>query len=69
MKYRGWVYQTYWMWRLGIPPIPLWLVGWFVIPFENYRPKDVRRASKRSIAETSNASTMPRNADNYQTGG
>lgn len=38
------VYQTEWMYRHGIPPIPLWLVGWFVIPFERFR---LRQKEKR----------------------
>jgi hypothetical protein len=29
-KYRGWVYQSKWMWRLHIPPVPLWTIGWLV---------------------------------------
>jgi len=31
------VYQNFWMWKHGIRPLPLWLVGWFVIPLENFR--------------------------------
>jgi hypothetical protein len=25
----GRVYQARWMWKLGIPPVPMWTVGWF----------------------------------------
>jgi hypothetical protein len=34
MQMRGWVYQSKWMWKLGVPPLPLWLVGWLIIPLE-----------------------------------
>lgn len=34
---KGRVYQSRWMWRYGIPPVPLWLVCWFVIPLERFR--------------------------------
>jgi hypothetical protein len=37
MKNNGAVHQSRWMWKLGIPPVPLWLVGWFVIPLERFR--------------------------------
>lgn len=36
-------YQNLWMWKNGIRPIPLWLVGWFVIPLEKYRAWRQRR--------------------------
>ena len=25
----GEVYQGYWMWKRGIPPVPAWTVNWF----------------------------------------
>lgn len=31
-----WVYQSRWMWRLG-PPVPLWMVDWFVTPLERFQ--------------------------------
>jgi hypothetical protein len=37
------VYQTEWMHRHGIPPVSLWLVGWFVIPFEHFRLRRGKR--------------------------
>ncbi len=37
MQIRGVVYQSQWMQKHGVPPMPLWLVGWSVIPFEAYR--------------------------------
>ena len=33
----GVVYQNFWMRKHGIQPLPLWLVGWFVIPLESFR--------------------------------
>ena len=33
-----WVYQSRWMWRIGIPPVPFWMVDWFVTPLERFRP-------------------------------
>ena len=45
MKSRG-VYQSQWMWEHGIPPMPLWLVGWFVIPLEAWRHR--RAINRRS---------------------
>ena len=43
---RGEYYHPYWMWRLGIPvnTVPLWLVGWLVMPLERYRARWNRRA-------------------------
>ena len=32
-----WIYQSIWMWRLGISPVPLWMVDWFVTPLERFR--------------------------------
>ena len=37
MRVKGWVYHTHWMSRHGIPPLPMWLVCWFVIPLEAWR--------------------------------
>jgi hypothetical protein len=36
-RIRGVVYQNHWMSMHRIPPLPLWLVGWFVIPFEDFK--------------------------------
>ena len=48
-RIRGVVYQNHWMSMHRIPPLPLWLVGWFVIPFEDFR----RGGEKRRDDETS----------------
>jgi hypothetical protein len=39
-----WVYQSRWMWRIGIPPVPFWMVDWFVTPLERFRTWQERRA-------------------------
>jgi hypothetical protein len=38
MNKRG-CYQSQWMCVHRIPPVPLWLVGWFVIPLGRYRAR------------------------------
>ena len=40
---RGVVYQNFWMRKHGIRPVPVWLVGWFVIPLEQFRAWRQRR--------------------------
>ena len=34
MRNRGRVYHTHWMSKHYVPPLPLWVVGWFVVPLE-----------------------------------
>lgn len=38
------VYHNRWMSKHRIPPLPWWLVGWFVIPIEHFL---ARRQKKR----------------------
>jgi hypothetical protein len=39
---RGEYYHAHWMAVRGIPPVPLWLVGWLVIPLERYLAQRTR---------------------------
>ena len=36
-RIRGVVYQNHWMRMHRIPPLPLWLVFWFVNPYEDFK--------------------------------
>ena len=45
---KGRVYHSYWMSKYHIPPLPMWLVFWFVVPFENYQSWQEKRRDEKT---------------------
>jgi hypothetical protein len=46
-RIKGVVYQNHWMSRHRIPPVPLWLVFWFVIPIGDFLACRRRQSQRR----------------------
>ena len=44
MRVKGWVYHAHWMSRHRIPPLPMWLVGWFVIAARKFSGGEAEEA-------------------------